>query len=352
MMRAIDVHSENLATDIATIMSNIVDSVIARGPDAIDRDFQRRLTIAIARRYVAAGDIGAIEARREIGGIERKSDDFRAERIRQAQQRAAEKVVGISNRIKLRLREIIADATARGQSARDPDLRAAIISAMQGEAGKSRAERIASTELHSVAIGAKYEEILRQKREFGGEYQKTWRSTRDGRTRTTHKRANNQVRELEEPFEVGLAQLRYPGDPKGPAREVIRCRCAMNVRRIRAETTIRYLPGRSIEVGSTRAQISALPRGFALNDPQSITDLIAEAAIRVAEARRLGVAFPAGMSPQQMARLQRRASIPGRRMWSAPNGAASPFAAIIAPFDALDDLVLWSDALTWLTGVN
>lgn len=348
MMRAIDVHSENLATDIATIMSNIVDSVIARGPDAIDRDFQRRLTIAIARRYVAAGDIGAIEARREIGGIERKSDDFRAERIRQAQQRAAEKVVGISNRIKLRLREIIADATARGQGPRDPDLRAAIIAAMQGEAGKSRAERIASTELHSVAIGAKYEEILRQKREFGGEYQKTWRSTRDGRTRTTHKRANNQVRELEEPFDVGLARLRYPGDPNGPAREVIRCRCAMNVSRRRAETTIRFAPGRSITAGGNTAPITALPRGFALTDPQSITDLIAEAAIRVAEARRVGVAFPAGMSPQQMARLQRRASIDGRRMWSAPNGASSFFAAIVAPFELVSDEWTWSQALAWI----
>jgi 2'-5' RNA ligase len=54
-----------------------------------------------------------------------------------------------------------------------------------------------------------------------------WVSRRDERTRTTHRAAGGQVRSVVGTFDVGGAQLRYPGDPKGPIEETIECRCVL-----------------------------------------------------------------------------------------------------------------------------
>ena len=54
-----------------------------------------------------------------------------------------------------------------------------------------------------------------------------WVSRRDERTRTTHRAASGQVRRVLGTFDVGGAQLRYPGDPKGPIEETIECRCVL-----------------------------------------------------------------------------------------------------------------------------
>lgn len=54
-----------------------------------------------------------------------------------------------------------------------------------------------------------------------------WLSTMDARTRPTHVRADGQVVPATERFEVGSARLRVPGDPSGPAAEVINCRCTV-----------------------------------------------------------------------------------------------------------------------------
>lgn len=56
---------------------------------------------------------------------------------------------------------------------------------------------------------------------------KVWLATEDTRTRPTHREADKQRTLLTSPFVVGGAQLLFPGDPRGPANEVIACRCAM-----------------------------------------------------------------------------------------------------------------------------
>lgn len=56
---------------------------------------------------------------------------------------------------------------------------------------------------------------------------KVWLSTDDPRTRPTHKRADMQRTLLDLPFSVGGSQLLFPGDPRGPAQEVIQCRCSL-----------------------------------------------------------------------------------------------------------------------------
>jgi len=56
---------------------------------------------------------------------------------------------------------------------------------------------------------------------------KQWISTEDKRTRPTHTTADRQRTLLSEPFTVGGAKLMFPGDPRGPANEVINCRCTL-----------------------------------------------------------------------------------------------------------------------------
>jgi len=56
---------------------------------------------------------------------------------------------------------------------------------------------------------------------------KQWLATEDNRTRPTHRAADKQRTLLSEPFTVGGARLLFPGDPRGPAGEVINCRCTM-----------------------------------------------------------------------------------------------------------------------------
>ncbi len=56
---------------------------------------------------------------------------------------------------------------------------------------------------------------------------KMWISTDDTRTRPTHRAADQQRTLLSEPFVVGGADLMFPGDPRGPAQEVINCRCSL-----------------------------------------------------------------------------------------------------------------------------
>ena len=54
---------------------------------------------------------------------------------------------------------------------------------------------------------------------------KEWGATEDERTRLTHKFADHQTTEMDEPFIVGGFFMMYPGDPVGPPKEVINCRC-------------------------------------------------------------------------------------------------------------------------------
>lgn len=56
--------------------------------------------------------------------------------------------------------------------------------------------------------------------------QRMWLATADERTRRTHVAAEGQRVDPGGYFRVGAADLRFPGDPRGPAREVIQCRCS------------------------------------------------------------------------------------------------------------------------------
>ena len=93
----------------------------------------------------------------------------------------------------------------------------------QTEIGFNRAARIARTEGHRIQVTAAMD-ALYDAREAGADVVKQWDATLDKRTRRSHARCDGEIRELDDTFGNGLM---CPGDPKGPASEVVNCRCAL-----------------------------------------------------------------------------------------------------------------------------
>jgi 8-oxo-dGTP pyrophosphatase MutT (NUDIX family) len=77
----------------------------------------------------------------------------------------------------------------------------------------------------ALNAGAAHGALAEQER-TGQPWEKRWQCTHDQRVRETHLNADGQVRPLTEPFEIGGHRLQFPGDPLGPAGEVINCRCS------------------------------------------------------------------------------------------------------------------------------
>jgi len=59
----------------------------------------------------------------------------------------------------------------------------------------------------------------------GADVLKQWDSTMDGATRPIHRRLDGQIREVDEPFEMGGKKAMYPGGFGDPAEDC-NCRCA------------------------------------------------------------------------------------------------------------------------------
>lgn len=92
-----------------------------------------------------------------------------------------------------------------------------------GDISLTNAARIARTEMHTAASVGSDEAA----RSTGLHMVKEWAAAEDTRTRFSHALADGQLVQLNEPFTVGGALLMIPGDPTGPAKEIINCRCAV-----------------------------------------------------------------------------------------------------------------------------
>lgn len=103
---------------------------------------------------------------------------------------------------------------------------------------ENRSTVVARTETLGALNGGRTDGQQTMARRLGGDFERVWVSTLDTRTRPTHVVADGQRAPLGGTFAVGAAQLRFPGDPLGPAEEVIQCRC----------TTVLVRPGQNIDI--------------------------------------------------------------------------------------------------------
>ncbi len=91
------------------------------------------------------------------------------------------------------------------------------------KAPMARAKTIVQTESHRIQQAARHNARVTAKSK-GADIVKQWNSTLDGGTRDTHRKLDGQIRELDEPFEVGGMKAMYPGDFGDPAEDC-NCRC-------------------------------------------------------------------------------------------------------------------------------
>ena len=134
----------------------------------------------------------------------------------------ADDVKDISNTTKKQIRNSVLVGQQEGLGARAVARR--IRDDTGGLIGKQRARVIARTETHRASQAAANDslELLNIP-----ELKREWITSFDGRARETHQRANAQVRAQQMPFIVGGFLLQYPGDPSGPPKEIINCRCVV-----------------------------------------------------------------------------------------------------------------------------
>lgn len=204
-------------------------AIPARGPEVLAGFIAQRLLAMMERALVIQR-----QAWREIEAKDLNA--FQAARVEYAKRRGADLVVGIAHETRERIRSIVAAGAERGLG---PDaIRKDIANIVDGIAGRTprqRAAVIARTELHNAATWAQEQEAVALKRR-GADLVKVWTATMDRRTRPAHRRANGQVREMDQDFRVGGRAMRRPGDPRGGPENVIQCRCIA-----------RHIPRRQVE---------------------------------------------------------------------------------------------------------
>lgn len=89
----------------------------------------------------------------------------------------------------------------------------------------NNAIRIARTEGHRIQNEAALDGQNHAKKK-GADIVKQWDARLDSRTRPEHREADGQIRELDEPFDIGGEKMQAPG-VGGSARNVCNCRCCL-----------------------------------------------------------------------------------------------------------------------------
>lgn len=181
----------------------------------------KELSILMRRAAIAgASDTRASLPERKAAPEPAFVDQFTLSWIR---RHSAKRVQQISKTTARAIRRQIIDGAKKGWS--QDRIARAIERATEGEIGKVRARRIARTETHTAYERGSYEQA-RAVQKIGVEIVKVWASTEDERTRPDHAAANEQSRDLKKTFLVGGEEMRFPGDPRASARQIINCRCS------------------------------------------------------------------------------------------------------------------------------
>lgn len=134
---------------------------------------------------------------------------------------AGERARSIAKETQRRVTEALQQAALNGEGQEGGKKR--ILEAVGSRIGRSRARTIARTEISAAQNMA----VVEAAKVSGIEFEQTWCSAEDERTRPSHQAADGQSRKDGEGFDVGGVHLARPGDPNGPANEVINCRCTL-----------------------------------------------------------------------------------------------------------------------------
>lgn len=173
----------------------------------------------------AEGVLQMLKSLRSLGVI---SDEVYEEKVKLIPQLAEQYYdarlglqVEIGERMKVAVNQTLLEGWANGENL--SDLKDRVRKTFNGLASVSRARTIARTEIHIAQNSGRFRAAREQAVD---EFE--WLSSGDSEVRDgqyTH-RIDGERRELGQPFPTG-GGIRHPGDPSGPAGDVINCRCTV-----------------------------------------------------------------------------------------------------------------------------
>jgi uncharacterized protein with gpF-like domain len=368
ILGAVDRHADQLARQLASVLGRTADAAVRIAKDGGDASVATfgladRLAGVLAPKLVALHEIGADQVRLAVDALEEKgADRFQTVREAWARNHAAAKVRGIAETtrklIRRRVERAVRDQTPPTDLARD------LRKLLGGRAARARAARIARTELHQAANIGQMDEAARQAQMHGRRFVKVWRATGDSRTRASHKLANGQAKPIGEPFIVGGAALMHPGDPAGPPRETVNCRCTMTlvpekaaagqglavVRRTSTAVVARL--GTAEARAEAQGRLLAVQRGGELNERAA--PKVYEALAREAVQTRRALAAPRTMTATERAAFEALGKRRGLRLAVDPDLPAGAIAAYPRPpmliqlASEVDDQILFRDLIALL----
>lgn len=158
---------------------------------------------------------------RRVAGDQPVTPAFEADYLNAAGNRLR----NVPNEVYARIVREIETGIAEGESIPDISSRVrTLLTASGTNLWPNRATTVARTESLSAINAGAYAGAVQDAEDRGDVApMKVWLATSDNRVRPTHKAADKQRTLLTSPFVVGGAQLLFPGDPRGPANEVINC---------------------------------------------------------------------------------------------------------------------------------
>lgn len=167
-------------------------------------------------------------ARKQFGAlVERKgyAEDFELWLQRWLSTYTAGKIVQVTDTTRDQIRRAVDHGLREGLGAAQL---ARYIQRTSDIISQSRALTIARTETSGAANAA----TINAADALDIEVVREWVAVEDGRTRPTHAAADGHQVGRGESFQVGGASLSQPGDPSGPAAEIINCRCGVALRNV------------------------------------------------------------------------------------------------------------------------
>lgn len=189
-----------------TVSGESTGRILLAGWDTAAQTFGNRLLDQIGKRH------GSMERKELISGV------FRASFLAFATDWIATKVTQINRTTEDQIRDLVIRGEQEGAGV---EAIARAIRQNTPQMSRLRSHVIARTETHMAAGWANQTAA----EESGIELVKEWCSSADDRTRETHMEADGQRVPLAMSFNVGGYALEFPGDPNGPADQVILCRC-------------------------------------------------------------------------------------------------------------------------------
>jgi SPP1 gp7 family putative phage head morphogenesis protein len=175
----------------------------------------KKLLAKLSPGWIAAAEQG-YKAATEAFGFDLKFDLIRDEMFKWIDSRGAEQVKRINDTTKEAIRNTLSSGIAGGENI--PELRGRVEQVFTDASGY-RAEMIARTETHNTVSNGSFLTYGQ-----AGVEKKEYLATMDDRVRDSHAAMDGEIRPINEPFSNGLM---FPGDPSGPAEEVINCRCTL-----------------------------------------------------------------------------------------------------------------------------